>query len=833
MTWLACGVLYSLAYLLVGWALRGQPHLLIWFRTAALLLAPLSGIVVIVRRRHAWTGCQWLFWTTLALGLTMSSIGLVGWTVEELLVQHQISWLGWHTVFALFGAVAPLLALLTQPHRGSRERMTATTAVDIAGIALMTGFLYSHFIVGPDLAPINSRQPSLSLLMLYEFQQFVVFAGMALAAIAARHTSWGATYRRLAVGLLVNFVTLSIANAEIWQGLYRSGFVYDLIWVLPFAFYPWAAAAAPSSDVEPETDQAAMSPSRPWVVFGAVGLIPLLDFGLRQVMPLGPLEGFRDLFTAITIFSVLPLLMARLAVERGEAREANTRRRLLAAATEQADDFIAIVSPDGRIQHANGAFCRALGYRPEEVVGMKSADLLAEQSVAQLPAIAQAVANDGVWRGTIVRRRKDESTFLSSGTAVSLVTDGVTYQVGVERDVTRDAQLRDQLIHSERLAAVGQLVSGVAHELNNPLQSIVGFSELLIESERREEVRSDLERVRSEAHRAAKIVRNLLAFVRRSAVERARVNLNDIVRTTVALRSYELAASSIEVTEQYDEHLPPVLVNREEIQQVLLNLILNAEHAMRGSRGRGRLLVRTMVTEAGAVVDVQDDGPGVPLALAGQIFEPFFSTKEVGQGTGLGLSIALGIAEAHGGSLSLAPAASGACFRLSLPATVAPAAPALQPSQKAEPGPSTPETTPVRRALIVDDEPSLRDLLKRLLVKRGFAVEVADDGAIAAGLIAEAEFDIIFCDIQMPRMGGMALHDTIRQRQPQQLAAFVFISGDILNAELRQFADRAQAPLLSKPFGIAKLDAVLAQVLARRAAGRDSRGHGNPISVPA
>jgi PAS domain S-box-containing protein len=827
MIWLAGGVLYSLGYLAGGWLLRNDPQWLVWFRIFALLIAPLSGIAVIARRRQNWAGCQWLFWATLALGLTMSSIGLVGWTVEEILVDRQISWLGWHTVFALFGAVAPLFALLAQPHRGSREGLTASTAVDIAGIAVMTGFFYSHFIIGPDLAPITTSQPSLSLLLLYEFQQFVVFAGMALAAIAARRTDWGATYRRLAIGLLVNFVTLTISNLEIWQGLYRAGFVYDLIWVLPFAFYAWAAAAAPASDADAGKELEEISPSRPWIVFGALGLIPLMDFGLRQLMPIGPLEGFRDLFTAITVFSVLPLLMARLAVERGEARQADRRRQLLAEACEQADDFLVILTPDGRITHANRAFCLAVGYTQAEIIGSASIDLLAEPSRSQPGVIFEAVRTEGVWRGTIERRRKDGSIFPSSCTVVSLKDDRrqITHFVVIGRDISSETKLRNQLIHNERLAAVGQLISGVAHELNNPLQSIVGFTELLIDAERRQDVRTDLDRVRTEAHRAAKIVRNLLAFVRRSAVERSRVEINEIVRTTIALRRYELARGTIELEEEYAESLPPVMANREEIQQVLLNLILNAEQAMKTANGRGRLKVRTALVDGSVTIDVADDGPGVPRALAGQIFEPFFSTKDVGQGTGLGLSIALGIAEAHGGSLALVPAEVGAFFRLTLPAVSTPSVAAPR-SPSAGAAASPPEDAPAahrRRALVIDDDPALVDLLERLLVKRGFAVEVAPEGARAADLLDGADFDVIFCNIQMPRLGGMALYETLRRRQPQKLAAFAFISGDILNAELRQFADAAQAPLLSKPFGLAKLDAVLAEVLARRASSGGAR----------
>ena len=819
MAWLAGGVLYSVGYLLVGWLLHGHAHLLLAFRVSALIVPPMTGVIVIARRRSDWTGCHWLFWATIALGLTMSAIGLIGWTVDELLLARETSWLGWHTVFALFGAVAPLFGLLTQPHRGSREPMTASTAVDIAGIAVMTGFLYSHFVVGPDLMPVTEQRASLPLLILCEFQQFVVFAGVAIAACVARRQIWGPTYRRLSVGLLVNFIILSITNWEIWEGMYRSGFVYDVVWILPFAFYPWAATLAPSSDeADAEQEDRAITPSRPWIVFGALGLIPLADYGLRRAFPLGPLEGFRDLFTAITVFSVLPLLMARLAVERGEAQQSDSKRRLLAAATEHADDLICVTLAQGQIEHANSAFCRALGYPLAALMHMTMTDLLAEQSRSQLDTIGESVRAGGVWRGTLVRLRSNGSTFLSSSTIVSLSNDSgtVTHFVGVERDITNETQMREQLIHSERLAAVGQLVSGVAHELNNPLQAVVGFTELLMEGESRQDKIADLELVRSEANRAAKIVRNLLSFVRRSPTERSTLNVNDVVRSAVALRQYEFLNANIELHEHYGNNLPLVSVNREEIQQVILNLLLNAEHAMRASRGRGRLEIGTATAGSDVIIDVQDDGPGIPAAIAGQIFEPFFSTKGVGQGTGLGLSIGLGIAEAHGGSLALAPASIGACFRLTLP--VAKVQQATEPRPAADANAWT--ELRGRRALVADDEASVRELLQRLLTKRGFAVDLAEDGQVAADLLKENRYDIVFCDGQMPRVGGIQLYESLRRQQPQILTRFVFVTGDILNRPLQSFGEAAQIPLLSKPFSAAKLDGVLLQIFSPRGSKR-------------
>jgi hypothetical protein len=202
--WLFLGILYSSGYAVAGWLLRDQPALLAWFRAVALLVPPLTGAAVIVARRQTWTGCEWLFWATIALGLTMSALGLTGWAAEELMLGRG-TWLAWPSVFALFGGVAPLFALLAQPHRGTREPLAATTAVDIAGLAVVTGFLYSFFITAP---------ASMSLLIVSELQQALVVAGMAAAMFAARKTGWRDTYRRLALGGLVSFITLTISNAE-------------------------------------------------------------------------------------------------------------------------------------------------------------------------------------------------------------------------------------------------------------------------------------------------------------------------------------------------------------------------------------------------------------------------------------------------------------------------------------------------------------------------------------------------------------------------------------------------------------------------------------------
>jgi CheY-like chemotaxis protein len=211
------------------------------------------------------------------------------------------------------------------------------------------------------------------------------------------------------------------------------------------------------------------------------------------------------------------------------------------------------------------------------------------------------------------------------------------------------------------------------------------------------------------------------------------------------------------------------------------------------------------MTEAGAFVEIKDDGPGIPADLAGRVFEPFFTTKDVGKGTGLGLSIALGIAEAHRGSLVLVPSGSGACFRLTLPT----AKDRPRVVQEATMSPVVSTGNSGRRALVADDEAQVRELLRRLLARRGFSVDLADDGEAASALLDMHQYDLALCDVRMPKVGGVQVYEHVRTRHPELLNAFAFISGDTLGMDVRRFVEPMQVPMLSKPFSAADLDTLL------------------------
>ena len=374
--------------------------------------------------------------------------------------------------------------------------------------------------------------------------------------------------------------------------------------------------------------------------------------------------------------------------------------------------------------------------------------------------------------------------------------------------MTEELRLRDQLVHSERLSAVGELVAGVAHEINNPLQAIVGCVELLLDDhEDPAMMRRDLEssgvRPAAPATSCATCCRSSAAVPRTGS---PRISIRSSTQTA-ELRVDHLRQQNITLVVQCAPEPLPVLVDREEIQQVVLNLLLNAEQAIESPSGRGTIVVRTMEVAGRQVVEVLDDGPGIQPDLRGRIFEPFFTTKEVGEGTGLGLSIPHGIAAAHGGALEARESASGACFRLTLPAHhSSPPVTARMPLTGGAP----------TRVLVVDDEEPIRRLLARLLARRGYEVAEATTVDEAVALVEAFKPGLVICDVRMPDGGGVVLHRRLRDAHPEVVRAFIFITGD-LEAMQPPDPELADVAVLAKPFTAADLDALLAQMAPVRA----------------
>ncbi|HWQ27873.1 MAG TPA: ATP-binding protein [Dehalococcoidia bacterium] len=380
-------------------------------------------------------------------------------------------------------------------------------------------------------------------------------------------------------------------------------------------------------------------------------------------------------------------------------------------------------------------------------------------------------------------------------TAVSLGESGSCLLL--LRDVTEENLMQERLLQSEKMASVGQLVSGVAHELNNPLTGIVGFAQLLLMRDLDERSRQQVETIQAEAERASKIVQNLLSFARRRKARKEPTDLNALVRRVVELRSYEHHLRNIEVALDLAPDLPRTLVDPDQIQQVLLNLIINAEQAVK-DRERGRIEVRTRVRNGSIVLTVQDNGPGIAPDALRRIFDPFFTTKQAGEGTGLGLTISYGIVDDHGGRIHAeSPPGKGALFTVELPVV---AGPAERVEGEAPPEEATPAAGPKRRILVVDDEENIRKLLSGILSMDGHAVDTAKNGVQALERLSGTRYDLLITDIKMPEMDGQALYQRLREVDADLARRTVFITGDTVSPETRVFLQNVQNPCLSKPF---------------------------------
>jgi signal transduction histidine kinase/BarA-like signal transduction histidine kinase len=364
-------------------------------------------------------------------------------------------------------------------------------------------------------------------------------------------------------------------------------------------------------------------------------------------------------------------------------------------------------------------------------------------------------------------------------------------------------ELYHQLLQAEKMAALGQTISGVAHELNNPLATILTSAERLASRPVDDDVRRAVETIRAESERAARIVRNLLTFARKRHTTRAMVDLNAVVRETLALRAYEQRLTNVAVIEALAAGLPQVFADPHQIQQVLLNLVINAEQAMLAAHGRGTLIIRTWhdVDRESVVLEVADDGPGVPHEVQPKIFDPFFTTKDVGKGTGLGLTVAYAIVQEHGGRIGVGSRSEGgAVFSVQLPTGGA----ALRPTR--DPALEPPAEVPAgSTALIVEDEAALAAAVADALGDAGFAVDRAADGEEALSRVAGRAYDVIVCDIKMPRLDGPAFYRRVAATTPALAHRIIFVTGDVAGTEAERFLEDSGCRWLAKPFRLADL----------------------------
>lgn len=500
-------------------------------------------------------------------------------------------------------------------------------------------------------------------------------------------------------------------------------------------------------------------------------------------------------------------------------RRDEQKLQTLATAINQLPDGVLVLDADGTILSANPAVERIVGYHPEDLIGRPYWTVSAhpQEDVALWPQFR----NKG-WTGERMGRHRDGRSIPLHTTATPVLASNgdLASVLLIARDMTDEKLRQHRLIESERLASVGQLAAGVAHEVNNPLTAISNFAELLLMESLPDDVRSDLGAIASEAHRAGSIVRNLLAFARQTNAELQTINLLHIIENVSELVRYHLSSANIELRIESENRRAIVCVDQNQIQQVLHNLITNARQAIQTVDGDGRVTIRVEVNGKHVEMTVDDTGPGIPGHVLPRLYTPFFTTKAQGEGTGLGLAITYGIITSHKGEIEAGnwgvPRVSGgkagqggARFRIRLPSADA-AAP--RPTSLSEPAAALEPSRP--RCLIVEDEPLLARSMQKYLTRMGYEPHVMLRGEDAQALLATGEtFDVIVTDLRMPGVSGEDLYRYVQSERPELVSRLIFTSGDVASYDAHKFLEQTNRPVLAKPYELASLNAILCEVL--------------------
>ena len=505
--------------------------------------------------------------------------------------------------------------------------------------------------------------------------------------------------------------------------------------------------------------------------------------------------------------------------ERDKGKEPEDKYRHVFEASR--DGIILADSQSGIIEDINPFLLDMLGYSREEITG---------KPIWEAPFFENGDSIRDCFRDLQKKnniRCDDISLITRGGNRIYVEMVGNFYVSGGRtivqcniHDITRRKEAEAEKLAVERkaqmasrLASVGEMASGIAHEINNPLTGVIGFSELLLEKDLPGDIKKDVEIIHDGARRVADIVKRLLSFARQHKPQRSRTDINELIENSIALRKYALVTSNIEVTTSLEPNLPVTVTDAGQLQQVFMNIIVNAETEMKRAHGRGSLTVKTERTDDIIRVSFRDDGPGIAEENLEKIFNPFFTTREVGDGTGLGLSLSYGIIAEHNGKLyAKSRPGQGATFFIDLPVILEGEDSDAVENQKGEN-----ETKISARILVVDDEAAVLTFLGDLLAREGYDVETASSGEEAIEMVKEKRYSLILCDIKLPGLSGIEIYSELGKIATSLKKRIIFITGDVIGADTRRFIKSTRAPCITKPFNVTELKEAVRDRLARKA----------------
>jgi PAS domain S-box-containing protein len=509
-----------------------------------------------------------------------------------------------------------------------------------------------------------------------------------------------------------------------------------------------------------------------------------------------------DIARALVLYRDSLVERDRLAAEKHREAvliEAGRRFRAIAEANPVA--VLVAAAGDGAIRYANPAATALLDLPGGGPLAHALADLFFEP--AEAGRFIEAVAGGPVDHCETRMRRAGGSELPVALSGRGLDYDGAPCLVIGILDLTErkaaQAEIEHQreMIHQrEKLGALGSLLAGVAHELNNPLSIVVAQATLLQELAPDPRTAARGEKIRAAAERCARIVKTFLAMARQRPPARTAVDVNQAVGSAIELLGYGLRTAGIELRLELADGLPPIRADADQISQVLTNLVVNAQQAMAEWPGPRRLAISTALDKADGMVRIAicDSGPGIPAAIRPRIFEPFFTTKPIGVGTGVGLSVCHGIVTSHGGTIAAAAApGGGALLEVRLPIGEAAEAPARAAEKEPQPAAGG-------RVLIVDDEPEVAETLAEILQADGWRIETADSGQAALERVLANDYDVVLSDIRMANLDGLAFYGRLKELRPALAGRFIVVTGDTLSGAVRAFLDETGLPCLEKPF---------------------------------